>query len=132
MSGVFQNIDPPPLTARRVCTPPRLLCGGRTHSLGGEGGGGVNILEDARHSYVLYVCKYFVGPTRLALVNLCYSSSVTTTETKLLISSAGSLFLHLFHKLDFSHSSKLSQYCPSPTATTLVRSQILHILKVCT
>jgi hypothetical protein len=36
---------------------------GRTHSLGGEGGGGVNILEDAGHSSVLYICtgKYFVG-----------------------------------------------------------------------
>ncbi len=33
---------------------------GRTHSLGGERGGGVNILEDARHSSVLYICKYFV------------------------------------------------------------------------
>ncbi len=41
MSDVFRNIDPPPhfLTARRVCTP-RLWCGGRTHSLGGEGVGG--------------------------------------------------------------------------------------------
>jgi hypothetical protein len=47
-----------PPTARRVCT--RLLYGGRTHSLGGEGGGEVNILEDARHSSVLYICKYFV------------------------------------------------------------------------
>ncbi len=35
MAGVFQNIDPMhyPLTAR-------LWCWGRTHSLGGEGGGG--------------------------------------------------------------------------------------------
>jgi hypothetical protein len=42
MSGVFQKYWPPtPLTARRVCTP-RLRCGGRTHSLVGEGGGGVN------------------------------------------------------------------------------------------
>jgi hypothetical protein len=41
MAGVFQNIDPPPPTARLVCTP-RLWCGGRTHSLGREedGGGG--------------------------------------------------------------------------------------------
>jgi hypothetical protein len=30
---------PTPLSARRVCTP-RLCCGGRTHSPGGEGGGG--------------------------------------------------------------------------------------------
>jgi hypothetical protein len=60
MAGVFQNIDPPiPLTARRVCTS-RLWCGGR-------GGWGVNILEDARHSSVLYVhtvYKYFVFSAR--------------------------------------------------------------------
>ncbi len=67
MSGVFQTIDPPtPLTARRVCTP-RLWCGGRTHSLGGEGGGGVHILEDAdtalysTHVSTLWVCGSLVG-----------------------------------------------------------------------
>jgi hypothetical protein len=61
MPGVFQNIDPLPPTGRRVCTPRFAFgAGGRTHSLGGEEGGGVNILEDARHSSVLYVCKYFV------------------------------------------------------------------------
>jgi hypothetical protein len=46
-----------------MCTPtPRLWCGGRTYSLVGawDGGGGVNILEDAGHSSVLYICKYFV------------------------------------------------------------------------
>ncbi len=38
MSGIFQNIDPPPPhRPARVC--PRLWCGGRTHSLDGEGGG---------------------------------------------------------------------------------------------
>jgi hypothetical protein len=57
MAGVFQNIDPHPPTARRVCTP-RLWCGGRTHSLVGVGGGGQ--FEDVRHSSVFYVCKYFV------------------------------------------------------------------------
>jgi hypothetical protein len=62
MSGVFQNIDPPTPSPPGECVPPRLWCGGRTHSLGEEGvGGGVNILEDARHSSVLYICKYFVG-----------------------------------------------------------------------
>ncbi len=42
MSCVLQNIYPPtPHTARQLCTPPppRLCCGGRAHSLGGEGGG---------------------------------------------------------------------------------------------
>jgi hypothetical protein len=37
MSGVFQNIDPHP-SPPGECVPPRLWCGG-----------GVNILEDARH-----------------------------------------------------------------------------------
>ncbi len=36
-SKIFHPLPPSP---RRVCTPPpRLCCGGRTHSLGGEGGG---------------------------------------------------------------------------------------------
>ncbi len=54
-------LTPHPLTAPQVCTP-RLWCGGSTqsHSLGGEGGGGsINILEGAKHSSVLYICKYF-------------------------------------------------------------------------
>jgi hypothetical protein len=52
MSGVFRNIDPHPLTARRVSSlyPPPLVRG-RTHSLGSE---------DAGHFSVLYICKYFV------------------------------------------------------------------------
>ncbi len=41
MSGVFQNIDPPPdhRLASASVSSPRLWCGGRTHSLGGEGSG---------------------------------------------------------------------------------------------
>jgi hypothetical protein len=39
MSGVFRNIDPPPLTARRVCTS-RLWCGGEDTIARGRGGGG--------------------------------------------------------------------------------------------
>ncbi len=41
-SGGFQNIDPlPPHRPASVYLPPPCLwCGGRTHSLGGEGGGG--------------------------------------------------------------------------------------------
>ncbi len=53
MSGVFQNIDPHPLTARRVCTPPAF--GGGVDTIDGcRGGGGVNSLENARHCSVLY------------------------------------------------------------------------------
>jgi hypothetical protein len=61
VSGVFQNIDPPtpPLTARRVCYPPPSVRG--EDALAGlRGGWGVNILEDARHSSILYICEYFV------------------------------------------------------------------------
>jgi hypothetical protein len=69
MAGVFQNIDPPSPSPPGECVPPppRLWCGGGTHSLGGKGGWGVNILEDVRHSSVLYVCKFFVGETMIIL-----------------------------------------------------------------
>jgi hypothetical protein len=60
MAGVFQNIDPPPPSPPGECVPLAFGGGGgRTHSL--VGGVGVKILEDVRHSSVLYVCKYFVG-----------------------------------------------------------------------
>jgi hypothetical protein len=62
MSGVFRNIDPPTPSPPGECVPPRLWCGGRTHSLGGEGVG-VNSSEDVRHCSVLYICKYFVVRT---------------------------------------------------------------------
>jgi hypothetical protein len=49
VSGVFQNIDPHPLSPQRVCPPPAPKAGG-THLPGGDGERvGVNILEDARH-----------------------------------------------------------------------------------
>jgi hypothetical protein len=50
LSGVFRNIDPPPPHR------PASAYGGRTHSLGGEGGWRVNSSEDARHCSVLYIC----------------------------------------------------------------------------
>jgi hypothetical protein len=47
MSGVFQNIDPPPLTGRRVCVPPphqpRLWCRGGGHTGWVERGVGESI-----------------------------------------------------------------------------------------
>jgi hypothetical protein len=49
---------PTPLTARRVCTP--LVWGGEDTLARRIGGWGVNILEDVRHSSVLYIRKYFV------------------------------------------------------------------------
>ncbi len=62
MSGVFQNIDPhPPHRPASVYPPP--LVRGRPHSLGGIGGWGSIVLEDARHSSVFYICKYFVTLT---------------------------------------------------------------------
>jgi hypothetical protein len=56
MSGVFQIIDPSP---PGECVPPALGVGEDTLA-GWRGGWRVNILEDARHSAVLYTCKYFV------------------------------------------------------------------------
>jgi hypothetical protein len=52
-SKILTSQGPIPLSARLVCTP-RLCCGGRTDSPGGEGdGGGVNILEDERNRIAL-------------------------------------------------------------------------------
>ena len=53
-------LTPHPLTARRVCIPLPLVRG-KDKLAGWRGGWGINILEDARHSSVLYICKYFVG-----------------------------------------------------------------------
>jgi hypothetical protein len=66
MSRVFQNIDPPPPPPHRpasVDPPPPAFGsgGGRTRWMETGEGGGVNILEDARHCSVLY--KYFVACT---------------------------------------------------------------------
>jgi hypothetical protein len=53
MSCVFQNIDPhPPLRPASACVPPAFVAGG---------GRGVNILEDARHSSVLYLYRILFG-----------------------------------------------------------------------
>ncbi len=60
MSGVFQNIDPPPTHRPASVYPPAFgEEGGRTRWV--ERGWEVNSSEDARHSSVLYICKYFVA-----------------------------------------------------------------------
>ncbi len=54
----------PPLIARRVCTP-RLWCGGRTHSLGGEGVGGSIFWKTPETAlYSTYVSTLCTGQTR--------------------------------------------------------------------
>ncbi len=56
MSGVFRIIDPPPLTARRVCTPPPLVRGEDT--LAGWRGGGGSIVRKTPDTalYSLGIC----------------------------------------------------------------------------
>jgi hypothetical protein len=49
----------PPHRPASVYPPP--LVRGEDTLAGWRGGRGVNILEDARHSSVIYICKYFVG-----------------------------------------------------------------------
>ncbi len=58
MAGVSQNIDPPSLSPPGKCVPPAFGAGEDTLA---RRRWGVNILEDVRHSSVLYICKYFVG-----------------------------------------------------------------------
>jgi hypothetical protein len=76
MSGVFQNIDPPPPSPPGECIPgvhPPPLVRGEDTLAGWREGWGVNILEDARYSSVLYICKYF-------LFYIVYSESVKIHE----------------------------------------------------
>jgi hypothetical protein len=65
MSGVFQNIDPPPPHRPANVYSPPLVRGEDTLA-----GWRVNILEDAKHSSVLYICKYFVVVTCKALIRI--------------------------------------------------------------
>jgi hypothetical protein len=59
MAGVSKILTPHPPHRPASVYPPPLVRGEDTLARG-RGGWGVNILEDVRHSSVLYVCKYFV------------------------------------------------------------------------
>ncbi len=77
-----------PLTARRVCItipPPLPLVRGKDTLAGSRGGWGVKILEDARHSSVLYICKYFV--LCIFYVYSAYSAYANYAESKTLLVS---------------------------------------------
>ncbi len=72
MSLVFQNIDPPPPSPPGECVPPAFVAGGRTHSLGGErGGGSIFWKTPGTALYSTYVSRYFVGQTVQTLWRKC-------------------------------------------------------------
>ncbi len=78
MSCVFQNIDPPPPSPPGECVPPavgRRVRGEDTLAVWRKGWG-VNILEGARHSSVLYKCKYFVFSSNYVTCQLVLASLV--------------------------------------------------------
>ena len=88
MSGVFQNIgniDPPPTHRPASVYPPLPAFGVGEDTLAGwrgGWGGGVNILEDARHCSVLYIRKYFVGsPDVSLLLQIAQVCLLTHTKT---------------------------------------------------
>ncbi len=62
MFGVFQKLTPHPPHCPASVYPPAAppLVRGEDTLAGWREGWGVNILVDARHSSVLYICKYFV------------------------------------------------------------------------
>jgi hypothetical protein len=64
MSGVFQNIDPPPPHHPASVYPPAFGAGGRVHLLGGEGVGGQYFgRRPTQLCTLLYICNYFVAHT---------------------------------------------------------------------
>jgi hypothetical protein len=64
-AGAGTGTTPPPPTpsppGECVPPPPRLWCGGRTHSLGGQGKGGHYFGRRRTLFCTLYICKYFVA-----------------------------------------------------------------------
>jgi hypothetical protein len=63
MSGVFQNIDSPSPLIAGECVSPAFGAGGRTHSLGGEGGGGSIFLKTSDTAlYSTYVSTLWSNP----------------------------------------------------------------------
>ncbi len=68
MSYVFQNIDHPSPSPPGECVPPPPLLRGEDTLAGWRGGWGVNILEDARHSSVLYLYRILFGIISLPLI----------------------------------------------------------------
>jgi hypothetical protein len=79
MSGVFKNIDPPP-PHRPVSVYAFGTGGGHTRWV--ERGWGVNILEDARHCSVLYICKYFVAPMFVGTTTLPWMRARSFSRTR--------------------------------------------------
>ena len=70
MSGVFQNIDPPPPHRPASMYPPPAFGAGGGHTRWVERGLGVNILEDARHCSVLY---FVANPKEFQYMNVLFS-----------------------------------------------------------
>ncbi len=97
MSGVFWNIDPTPPHRPARLYPPRLWCGGRTHSLGGEGVGGSIVRktpDNALYSiYVRTLCVYL------------------TQEGWQLGRRYGKLYTS-FTSIGFSFSYRKGKFCP--------------------
>jgi hypothetical protein len=79
-SCVFQNIDPPhpPLRPASVYPPPLLQVEDTLARGRGGWGGGVNILEDARHSPVLYLYRILFDFCFPLYLPLWYEDSPTT------------------------------------------------------
>ncbi len=74
MSFVFQNIDPPPPSPPGECVP---FVAGEDTLAGWRGGWGVNILEDARHSSVLYLYRIlFVPKWEVQILRTLYGTSL--------------------------------------------------------
>jgi hypothetical protein len=83
-----KNIDPPPPHRHRPASVYPLWCGGRTHSLDGEGVG-VNSSEFGRRQTLLCICKNFV-PLAIDCLLQCPGDHIDDTGlTKRLLDLAG-------------------------------------------
>jgi hypothetical protein len=109
MSSVFQNIDPPP---PGECVPPRLRCGGRTHSLGGDGGEYFGrcqtLLSRTLHMYVSILCGITNGaPMRSAPLG---ARNKESTKLHLKFKSAPNRSLSPNNTVDIAFTSPSFRY----------------------
>jgi hypothetical protein len=95
MSCVFLNIDPPPLSARRVCNP-RLCGGGRTHSPGGEGGEGSIFWKTQDTALYSTYIEFSLGRGILSYVLILAGKDLAMTELTEVCSENENRIFHYF------------------------------------
>jgi len=125
MAGVFQNIDPASPSPPAECLPPPLVRGEDTLARR-RGGWGVNILEDVRHSSVLYYSTYIstlCSPLSPKNTPRCTSiTAIFLITLRLIRQSLSTIFHH-----SPLYSSIILCYVPPPLSVLFFHDSLLCV-----